>query len=107
MANDFCWRSGRSCTGPAEQGGPLNPKHVRMYSRAGCEDSSAARSFLLEQGVPCEEVDLNKNPKALAFVMSVNEGKQRTPTFDVDGHTFRSEERRVGKECRSRWSPSP
>src|SRR2546427_28965 len=23
----------------------------------------------------------------------------------VDGNDFRSEERRVGKECRSRWSP--
>src|SRR5260221_3689292 len=25
--------------------------------------------------------------------------------FSPDGHTARSEERRVGKECRSRWSP--
>src|SRR2546425_13151678 len=24
---------------------------------------------------------------------------------NIDGTTFRSEERRVGKECRSRWSP--
>ena len=23
----------------------------------------------------------------------------------IDGLTYRSEERRVGKECRSRWSP--
>ena len=23
----------------------------------------------------------------------------------IDAHTHRSEERRVGKECRSRWSP--
>ena len=23
----------------------------------------------------------------------------------VDGRVYRSEERRVGKECRSRWSP--
>jgi len=30
------------------------------------------------------------------------------PVVDVYGHPsniFRSEERRVGKECRSRWSP--
>jgi len=25
--------------------------------------------------------------------------------YDDDRHTGRSEERRVGKECRSRWSP--
>ena len=59
-----------------------------MYTRVGCEDSSAARDFLREQGVRFEEVDIDKNPAALAFVMSVNEGKQRTPTFEVDGHTF-------------------
>ena len=27
------------------------------------------------------------------------------PTADNTGLTIRSEERRVGKECRSRWSP--
>ena len=29
--------------------------------------------------------------------------EERTPSFKVD--YVRSEERRVGKECRSRWSP--
>jgi len=59
-----------------------------MYTRVGCEDSSAARDFLRERGVPFAEVDIDKDPEALRFVMRVNEGKQRTPTFDVDGHTF-------------------
>src|SRR3712207_4309290 len=27
------------------------------------------------------------------------------PSFEVKDHIYRSEERRVGKECRSRWSP--
>src|SRR5256886_3493533 len=27
------------------------------------------------------------------------------PAVDVNGNAVRSEERRVGKECRSRWSP--
>src|SRR2546430_13214417 len=31
----------------------------------------------------------------------------RTPGQRVDGIRQRSEERRVGKECRSRWSPYP
>ena len=26
-------------------------------------------------------------------------------TYDDEGYPIRSEERRVGKECRSRWSP--
>jgi glutaredoxin len=66
----------------------LKPKHIRMYTRIECEDSTAARDFLRERGVPFDEVDIDKNPEAVAFVMSVNEGKQRTPTFDVEGHTF-------------------
>jgi glutaredoxin len=61
---------------------------VQMYTRVGCEDSSAARDFLRERGVPFAEVDIDKDPAALRFVTRVNEGKQRTPTFDVDGHTF-------------------
>src|SRR5256886_17237995 len=32
-------------------------------------------------------------------------GPYRIPHVRVDSHCVRSEERRVGKECRSRWSP--
>ena len=32
-------------------------------------------------------------------------GRQSLSDFFVDGFSHRSEERRVGKECRSRWSP--
>ena len=66
----------------------MKPEHIRMYTRVGCEDSNAARDFLETQGVRFEEVDIDTNPVALEFVMRVNEGKQRTPTFEVDGHTF-------------------
>ena len=34
--------------------------------------------------------------------------ESNTPTFvvsSIDANIYRSEERRVGKECRSRWSP--
>ena len=31
--------------------------------------------------------------------------KIKAPTLYVNNHDERSEERRVGKECRSRWSP--
>jgi len=59
-----------------------------MYTSVNCEDSIAARHFLLEQGVHFEEVDIDESPKALAFVISFNQGKRWTPTFDVDGHIF-------------------
>ena len=31
--------------------------------------------------------------------------KEVYPQKEADGDLYRSEERRVGKECRSRWSP--
>src|SRR3712207_7193892 len=32
-------------------------------------------------------------------------GQHAEPAADLEGDVVRSEERRVGKECRSRWSP--
>src|SRR2546428_12730467 len=32
-------------------------------------------------------------------------GLAEQPPYFIAGHAHRSEERRVGKECRSRWSP--
>ena len=39
---------------------------------------------------------------AVSFVLNYEEGGENTI---VNGDPTRSEERRVGKECRSRWSP--
>ena len=40
-----------------------------------------------------------------AAMLLVWMGDAIRPTKDIDLLGFRSEERRVGKECRSRWSP--
>lgn len=66
----------------------MKAKHIVMYTRVDCEDSDAAREFLRQRQIPFEEVDIDSNREALAFVMRVNEGKRRTPTFNVDGRTF-------------------
>ncbi|MGH9453063.1 MAG: glutaredoxin family protein, partial [Terriglobia bacterium] len=71
-----------------EGGESMGRKRIRMYTRAGCEDSDAARKFLKQNKIPFEELDIDQSRKALQFVESVNEGKQRTPTFDVGGRTF-------------------
>ena len=48
------------------------------------------------------------NPKSTAFLKDSNVAKScgaATATDYESEETTRSEERRVGKECRSRWSP--
>lgn len=66
----------------------MKSQHVRMYTSVGCEDSDAAREFLRSHHIDFEEVNIDQNPEALQFVVNVNQGKRRTPTFDVDGRTF-------------------
>ncbi len=66
----------------------MTPKRIVMYSRPGCEDSDAAREFLKAHHLDFEEVNIENNREAMEFVMSVNEGKKRTPTFNVEGRTF-------------------
>ena len=63
-------------------------ERIVMYTRKGCEDSDAARAFVRKHHLSFEEIDIQKSPEALESVMKVNEGKRRTPTFDVDGRTF-------------------
>ena len=47
-----------------------------------------------------------KRPAAAAHVEPALPGRQRQPVEECrPGGLLRSEERRVGKECRSRWSP--
>ncbi|MEO6780469.1 MAG: glutaredoxin family protein [Bradyrhizobium sp.] len=66
----------------------MKMQQLRMYVRTGCEDSAAARHFLKERQIAFEEIDIDRNRGALEFVMRVNEGKQRTPTFEVGGRIF-------------------
>lgn len=71
-----------------EKGKRMTPRHIVMYTRAGCEDSDAAREFLKQRHILFEEVDIDKSQEAFEFVTRANQGKQRTPTFDVDGRIF-------------------
>jgi len=52
---------------------------LRLVDQLAPYDSDRRANGWLESG---------KDPEALQFVMRVDEGKQRTSTFDVDGHTF-------------------
>lgn len=68
----------------------MAPRTMRMFTRPGCEDSDAAREFLNRHGIAFEEINIENDPQAMRFVALVNDGKRRTPTFDLEGRTFHS-----------------
>ena len=62
------------------------------------------RVFVEEQGYPLEtEIDEHDQMSVYALVLDDDDTPSATGRLYIDGE--RSEERRVGKECRSRWSP--
>ena len=53
----------------------------------------------------CEKKTSSRGGAYLDMILSDNDGEISAKLWDYNENTHRSEERRVGKECRSRWSP--
>ena len=71
---------------------------VKMYTTAVCPYCIRAKQILKSKGVEqIEEIRIDTDPAARNHMMEIT-GRRTVPQI-------RSEERRVGKECRSRWSP--
>jgi mycoredoxin len=62
--------------------------NIKMYTTEWCGDCRNAKRYLREMGVEFDEVNIEQNEEAAAFVISANEGKRKVPTFEVDGRTF-------------------
>ena len=87
-------------------------KHVeRMFLLTGHTPAEAVRmrDAVLRIETQLAEASFDnvqlRNPQANYNKMSLADLKELAPALDWDSYTTRSEERRVGKECRSRWSP--
>ena len=79
------------------------PKSITSIGNNVFDGCTALTEVLLEGGSTLTYTDLGVD--ANKVVTRWNEG-DLTWTLDAEGTlTIRSEERRVGKECRSRWSP--
>jgi mycoredoxin len=61
---------------------------IRMYTTEWCGDCRNAKRYLKEKGIDFDEINIEENEEAAEFVIRVNEGKRKVPTFEVDGRTF-------------------
>ncbi len=62
--------------------------HIKMYTTTHCGDCRHAKRFLKEQGIDYEEIDIEHTTGAAEYVMKVNDGKRKVPTFEIDGRAF-------------------
>jgi mycoredoxin len=61
---------------------------IRIYTTPWCPDCFRAKSFLRQRGVSFEEINIEEAEGAAEIVMSLNSGRRRVPTFEVNGRTF-------------------
>ncbi|TAM84596.1 MAG: NrdH-redoxin [Acidobacteria bacterium] len=63
-------------------------RKIRMYTTEWCPDCWRAKQFLKRYGLEFEEINIEKVPDAAEFIMSVNGGRRKVPTFEMEGRTF-------------------
>ncbi len=61
---------------------------IKMYTTTRCSDCRHAKRFLNERGISYEEINIEEHDGAAEYVMRVNGGKRKVPTFEVDGRAF-------------------
>jgi mycoredoxin len=61
---------------------------IKMYTTQWCGDCRNAKRFLKENNIAYEEIDIEQNEGAAEYVIKLNDGKRKVPTFEIDGRTF-------------------
>src|SRR5256884_9242615 len=86
---------------------PLGEKAVRVGIRIGCENCNAEHRFLISPREFWQFLhDVNSNAVGIHLDLgSIHDTGCAEQRIEIHGPRIKSEERRVGKECRSRWSP--
>jgi mycoredoxin len=84
-----------------------------MYTTSWCGFCARLKSALKAEGISWTEVDIEAEPAAAEFVMSVNGGNQTVPTVKfADGSTLTNPSLRevtaklAEPKSRSRWAPA-
>ena len=59
----------------------LNPSIIMVYGAVWCPDCKRAKQFFGDQRIQYFNVDIDEDPKGVAFVEKINEGKRIIPTI--------------------------
>ncbi|MER5326677.1 mycoredoxin [Streptosporangium canum] len=60
---------------------------LTVYTTTWCGPCKRLKSQLTREGISYQEIDIERNPDAAQFVMSVNNGNQTVPTVLFDDGT--------------------
>ncbi|MFI0353622.1 mycoredoxin [Actinomadura sp. 9N407] len=69
---------------PTTDQGPVPTGTLTMYTTTWCGFCRRLKSQLARDGIEMVEVDIERDPAAADYVMSVNGGNQTVPTVVVD-----------------------
>jgi mycoredoxin len=58
---------------------------IKMYTTSWCGDCRVTKRVLEQRGIEFEEVNIEENPEAAEYVMSVNGGRRSVPTLEFNG----------------------
>jgi len=58
-----------------------NPGKVMLYGVSWCGDCRRARRVFAQVGTPYEDIDVDADPQAEAFVKEINRGSRSVPTI--------------------------
>jgi mycoredoxin len=82
-------RSDQPTVVPAPVGDDAGPAALRVYSTTWCGSCIRLKRQLDREGVPYDEIDIERHEDAAVFVMSVNGGNRTVPTVELpDGSTL-------------------
>lgn len=61
---------------------------IKVYTTQWCSDCRNAKRFLNDHSIPFEEIDIEQHEGAAQYVIELNDGKRKVPTFVIDGRSF-------------------
>ncbi len=61
---------------------------VKIYTTTWCPDCRNAKAWLDKRGIAYDEINVETAPEAAQFVMAVNNGKRKVPTFVIGADAF-------------------